>query len=131
MAKMTGVLVLCATILAGCAGDPIYTSAVRLDTGTEFAANPRVEILQAAPNRPYEKIALLETRMWAGVSLPQLLESMQKKAAQLGADAIVPVSFEERSTQQQLIYNPWLGGYQTLGGGANPVLRGYAIRYRR
>jgi hypothetical protein len=54
---------------------------------------------------------------------------MRKKAAAIGADAVIPTQDASERQQQSLLYNPWLGGYQTLGGGTVPIIRGIAIKY--
>lgn len=118
-------LLVVAFVLCGCA----TTSAVMLDSGASYPPTKNVQILTQAPARPFKQIAMLEATGPVNTPLPDLLESMKQKAAAIGADAVIPT--EDASTQQQqaLMYNPWLGGYQTVGGGTVPVIRGIAIKY--
>jgi len=110
-------------LITGCA----TTNVVLLDETKKYPPTKSVQILNSIPNRPYEVIAQLETRESVGQSLPNLLESMREKAKFVGADAIIPIEEGREKLQQGFIYNPWLGGYQTIVGGQVPILRGYAI----
>jgi hypothetical protein len=100
-----------------------------LEGGETYPATDNVQILTEPPVRPFKQIAMPEARGPVGTSTPDLLESMKRKAAEIGADAIIPT--EDASVQQQpgFMYNPWLGGYQTIGGGTVPGIRGIAIKY--
>ena len=112
--------------LVGCA----RTSVVMLEGGAQYAPTASAELLTSAPTRPFKPIAILETRAdAAGVPLPKLLESMRDRAASIGAHAVMPPDDVSETTPQGVIYNPWLGGYQTTGGATIPVLRAIAIRY--
>jgi hypothetical protein len=110
-------------ILSSCA----TTSVALLDESTNYPPTQSVQILTSNPNQRFKVIAHLETKGSAGQSLPELLESMREKAKTIGADAIIPTEEGIEKVQQGIIYNPWLGGYQTIGGGNFPILRGYAI----
>ena len=125
MTKTRAVFLLAALVLSGCA----TTSAVMLESGVSYPPTQNVRILTQAPTRSFKQIAILEARGPVNTPMTDLLESMKQKAAAIGADAVIPT--ENASTQQQpgLMYNPWLGGYQTIGGGTIPVIRGVAIKY--
>jgi len=112
-----------AVIISGCT----TTDAVRLNDSSAYSPSDYVAIFNEPPNRPYEELALLESRGAVGQSLPDLLESMRQSAKELGADAIIPTM--ERSEYQLpgFIYNSLIGGYISLPGGRVPILRGYAI----
>ena len=112
-------------LLTGCA----TTSVLILDESKQYPPTQYVEILNSSPSEPYVVIAQLETRGAVGTSLPQILESMRDEAKSIGADAIIPTEDVSEQQQQGLMYNPWLGGYQTLPGGKVPVIRGLAIKY--
>lgn len=115
------------SILSSCA----TTSIILLDESTNYPPTNSVQILMSAPKVPYKVIAHLETKGTAGQSLPELLENMREEAKTIGADAILPTEEGNEKVQQGIIYNPWLGGYQTIGGGNRPILRGYAIVYSK
>ena len=119
-------LVACAAIW-GCA--TTNTSVVMLETGAVYAPSPRAELLTNAPSRPFKAIAILETQGHGGTPMPKLLESMRDKAAAIGAHAVMPPEDASTTTPQSVMYNPFLGGYQTVGGVTVPVIRAVAIRY--
>lgn len=112
---------------AGCA----QTSLVMLDDTRKFAPSEGVRILDQTPNEPFEVIARLETRGSVSQGIPELLNQMRKEAQKVGADAIIPVEERQERQQQGLMYNPWLGGYQTIGGGNVPIITSYAIILER
>jgi len=103
------------------------TNVVLLDESKKYAPSQSVQILDRPPEQPYEVIAQLETRGAVGKTRPELLQSMREEAKGIGADAIIPTEEGREQLQQGIIFNPWLGGYQTIGGGQVPILRGYAI----
>lgn len=113
-------------LLAGCA----QTSAVVLDPSKSYPPTSNVEILVGPPTRSYVPIAMLEAIAPVGTPLPQLLESMRQKAMAVGADAVIPTENASREVPQGVMFNPWLGGYQTIGGGQVPIIRGIAIKYQ-
>ena len=115
------------TLIAGCA----TTSVTRVDSGTTYSPTEHVELLFDQPDRPYTTIAVLESRGPIGLGLPELLEDMKEKAKAVGADAVIPIQDASQQQAPGLIYNPWLGGYQTIGGGTIPGVRGIAIKYQQ
>jgi hypothetical protein len=112
-------------ILIRCAS----TSVVLTDDTVVYPPTEKVEILTEKPNKPFKIIAKLETKGYKGTSQTTILKSMREKAKSIGADAIVPGEDASEFNLPGVIYNPWLGGYQTIGGGKIPILRGYAIKY--
>lgn len=125
MTKTQAVLLLFALVLSGCA----TTSAVMLESGITYPPTQDVQILTQEPTRPFKQIAILEARGPVNTPITDLLKSMKQKAAAIGADAVIPTQDASTHQQQGLMYNPWLGGYQTIGGGTIPVIRGVAIKY--
>jgi len=113
--------------ISGCA----TTSVLMFDESRQYPESQFVAILNENPSEPYIVIAQLETRGAVGTSLPQILESMRDEAKIIGADAIIPTEDVSEQQQMGLMYNPWLGGYQTLGGGKVPIIRGHAIKYKK
>ena len=120
-------LILFSIFISGCA----TTSVLILDESKYYLPSQFVAILNEPPSEPYIVIAQLETRGAVGTSLPQILESMRDEAKTIGADAIIPTEDVSERQQMGLMYNPWLGGYQTLPGGKVPVIRGHAIKYKK
>lgn len=118
-------IVLSILFFTGCA----TTSSILLDDSLQYPKTKTVQIINSVPDKPYHVIAQLETRGTVGQSIPLLLESMREEAKSIGANAIIPTEESREQIQQGLIYNPWLGGYQTIGGGSVPIVRGLAIVY--
>lgn len=110
-------------VLGGCA----TTSVVMLEPGKTYLAVSHTQLLVKVPDRPYKQIAILESRGPVNTPLPDLLENMRQKGQEIGADAVLPTQ-DASQDSQGLMYNPWLGGYQTLGGRV-PIIRGIAIKY--
>ena len=119
-------VLLMAFILSGCA----TTTAVMLESGVTYSPTQNVQILTEVPTRSFKQIAILEARGPVNTPITDLLESMRDKAAIIGADAVIPTQDASTHQQQGLMYNPWLGGYQTIGGGTIPVISGMAIKYK-
>src|SRR3989339_1062526 len=120
--KVIQILLSC-FIIAGCA----QTSIVKMDDTKKFAPSMGVRVLEQAPDQPFEIIARLETRGSVGQGIPILLNQMKEEARKIGADAIIPIEERQERQDQGIIYNPWLGGYQTIGGGNVPIVTSYAI----
>ena len=100
-----------------------------LESGVSYPPTQNVQLLTEAPTRDFKQIAMLEARGPLNTPLTDLLESMKQKSAAIGADAVLPTENASTQTQPGLMYNPWLGGYQTIGGGTIPIIRGFAIKY--
>jgi hypothetical protein len=120
------IVILNLLILSSC----VTTSVVMTDNNLKYPPSQSVLFLSELPDKPYITIAILETKGYQGKSFPDLLENMREKAKRIGADAIIPTQEGVEKLQQGVIYNPWLGGYQTIGGGSNPILRGVAIKFK-
>ncbi|WP_139223277.1 hypothetical protein [Microbulbifer thermotolerans] len=118
-------LILACLFFSGCA----QTSVLMLETSAYYSPTSSVDIIGEPPKRPYKKIAMLESTGPVNTPMTKLLESMRQKAMTIGADAVMPVQDASYQQQQGVIYNPWLGGYQTTAGGTVPKIRGIAIKY--
>lgn len=121
------VIVLSIVVLSGCA----QTSVVLIDDTIKLSPSQSVLILDEPPSEPFKILARLETRGSQNQSIPPLLNQMRDEAKKIGADAIIPVEEREGLIRQQLMYNPWLGGYQTTGGNRYPIVTSYAIVYEK
>ena len=121
------IILLSCLLLIGCT----QTSVVLLDDSLRLAPSDNVRIIEQPPEESFQIIARLETRGAANQSIPPLLNQMREEAKKIGADAIIPVEERQEWQQQGLLYNPWLGGYQTIGGGNVPIVTSYAIILER
>ena len=119
-------LIPCLVFLNGC----VSTKAVMRDESLKLPKSRIVKICDQRPEKTHFVIATLETKGSMGVSLPEILEGMRKKAKEIGADAIIPTRDVSEYRTPGFIYNPWLGGYQSFPGGRMPAVQGYAIVYK-
>lgn len=117
----------CLLFLWGCVTS--QSSIVKLDDTAEYVASDKTVILLEPPTRDFKKIAIIETRGVGNAGLPEMLDGMKQEAQKIGADAVLPVQDTSETVPPSVIYNPWLGGYQTLGGGRISSIRGIAIKY--
>jgi hypothetical protein len=88
-----------------------------------------LEVLNAAPSRPYEEIGVVDAIGEPGSFNAQLLERIKAQAQAIGADAIV-VRDVSRSTGPQSRYDPATGAYLQTNGEVIPAFKGIAIKYR-
>lgn len=121
----TALMAFFATAICGC----VSTNVVMRDTTEKYPPSANVEVLMSEPSKPYRVLATLESQGGVGVAFSTLIEDMRTKAATIGADAVVVIQGGSENIPQQLLYNPAIGSYQTLGGGNKPVLWGAAIKY--
>ena len=128
----------------------VTTQVVPLNPARTFAPTENVEVLLEKPNRPYDEIALLESRGELGVTESDLLNDAREKARALGADAIVRLDTERVYYPPVAVYDPWYdpfywrpyryrhvapfahpwGAYTVVGGGYSYVLKALAIKYQ-
>jgi hypothetical protein len=112
--------------LAGCAAGPqVQVSAL---SGTHYAPTSLVETLGKAPDRPYTTIAKIHAEAPAGTPSAQVIAIIEKRAAALGADAVI-LHNESHSTPAQVQFNPSGGNYQNLPPQITPIYSGEAIRW--
>ncbi|MBT3011226.1 MAG: hypothetical protein KME41_05810 [Candidatus Thiodiazotropha sp. (ex Lucina pensylvanica)] len=105
----------CLLFLWGCVTS--QSSIVKLDDTANYLASDKTIILLEPPTRDFKKIAIIETRGVGNAGLPEMLDGMKQEAQKIGADAVLPVQDTSKTVPPSVIYNPWLGDYQTLGGG--------------
>ena len=120
---------LCATLVLSAVSGCITTSVVMMDPMTTYPTVSNTQLLVRDPGKSYKQIAVLESRGPVNTPLPDLLESMRQKGMEIGADAVLPTQDASQDNAPGIMYNPWLGGYQTLPGGRLPVVRGIAVKY--
>ena len=86
--------------------------------------NTSIEFLQEAPNRPFIKVAVVESTKlwWAYASWEDLRQGICQEAVTVGADAIIEV------TSAKSRYDATFGFVGTSGD--TKQLRGIAIRYK-
>jgi hypothetical protein len=147
----TVLLALLALVATGCA--TVRTQVVELKPTTRYAPTEQVEILLAKPDRPYEEIALIESRGDIGASEAELLERARAQARAIGAHALVKLETERHYHPPVALYDPWYdpfwafpryrfhpyrpfspfwhpwGAHRVVPGGYSYTLKTLAIRY--
>lgn len=145
--------ILVAAIMAGCAS--VTSRVTVLDPAQSFPPTRDVAILFEYPPGPYTRVALIESEGVVGGTETDLLEDARKRAAELGADAVVRLELRVMHyppmpvydpTYPNLFYAPYrypyryyyppypyplfpYDGYRLVGGGDALALKSMAIRY--
>ena len=112
--------------LGGCAGGPQLQ--VKPLSATHYAPTSLVTTLTVPPQRPYMPIAEINGSAPAGTAPAQVVAAITKRAAELGADAII-LHDESRSTPAQMQFNPSGGLYQNIPGQVTPIYSAEAIHW--
>ncbi len=112
--------------LGGCAGGPQLQ--VKPLSATHYTPTSLVTTLTAPPQRPYAPIAEIKASAPAGTAPAQVIAAITKRAAELGADAII-LHNESRSTPAQMQFNPSGGLYQNIPGQVTPIYSAEAIHW--
>jgi len=116
-------------VIALCACACVKTDATLVDPSARFAPTSSVELVLSEPTRPYSVIGMVDAQGAVGTTDAQLIEALREKAREIGANGIYVLGRTDQPQQQQLMFNPWLGGYQTLGGGTLPGMKAAALRW--
>ncbi|MBZ0264813.1 hypothetical protein K8I28_09100 [bacterium] len=110
----------------GCAS----ADAILLNPSIEYPPTEHVELLLDEPNLEYVVIALIEGTATQYNTKSEAIEKMQKKAAQVGAHALIIVSEETDYVSASIVPNPVQGSAPLyVKGGKTLALSGKAIRY--
>ncbi|MBW9249307.1 MULTISPECIES: hypothetical protein [Acidithiobacillus] len=112
--------------LGGCAGGPQLQ--VKPLSATHYTPTSLVTTLTVPPQRPYMPIAEINGSAPAGTAPAQVVAAITKRAAELGADAII-LHDESRSTPAQMQFNPSGGLYQNIPGQVTPIYSAEAIHW--
>ena len=121
--------VLVSLAIALCVGARVKADATLVDPNAKLAPTSSVELVLSEPSRPYSVIGMVEAHGPVGTTDADLIDALREKAREIGANGIYVVGRADQQQQQQLMFNPWLGAYQTLGGGTLPVLKAAALRW--
>lgn len=115
-----------ALILGGCAEGPVLQ--VQTITQHSYPPSSTVETLNTTPTHPYEVIAHIRGQAPAGTPVAQVLAAIERKAAALGADAVILHDHSQR-TAATLQFNPAGGNYQNNSAQIIPIYNATAIRW--
>ena len=121
--------VLC-LMLAGCAtGGSTVPSVTRLTT-QHYAPTQTVDVLSAAPDRPFTRIAQLKlTDPTGSATRSQLIAQLSGSAKDLGANAIVVAQAADQPGGSQIGFNPSGGQMQGSADQTSLTVSALAIRY--
>ncbi len=102
-------------LLVGCASPETAMQIKLLAPAGSYPAQSLVQVLTAAPDKNYVKIASLSMTGAPGAPAVQIIDALQKKAGDLGANALI-VQQHAQAASSQLQFNPVGGQYQTQPG---------------
>jgi hypothetical protein len=108
------------SIIAGCAAP----QAEILSKTDSFPPTANVEILLDRPARPHKTFAILEDTY--GGTPEEINDRLARRAREIGADAIVIVSINDKTATEWLLNDP----YYNVRGGHRPHYRPVKHRYR-
>lgn len=148
------VVLLVTGLAAGCAS--VSTKVTVLDPAQKFAPTRDVVILFDYPPEPYTRLALIESQGVVGGTEAELLDDARKRAATLGANAVVRLEVKSVYYPPMPVYDPTYANlfyssyrypyryyysapypyamfpyddYRWVGGGEAQTLKAVAIRY--
>ncbi|MDD3761456.1 MAG: hypothetical protein PHO57_11610 [Acidithiobacillus sp.] len=114
-------------VLSGCASETQVS--VQSVSRLHFSPSTTVQVFSKVPdNRPFIVIAKLAAEGPAGTPSSQVLAALEKKAAALGADAIV-LRNDSQKTAPVLQYNPSGGTYNEPKSEIIPRYTAKALRW--
>lgn len=124
---MNKCILLLLILLQGCA----TSYSILLDENQKYKPTKSVELLTTNPEREFIQIGIIETKSgYANEPFTALINSARTKAKAIGADAILLINNETSQTPQGVMYNPYLGGYQTIGGVNIQTIKFLAIKWK-
>lgn len=111
--------IVAALMLAACA-----TPRVEVLSQTQtFPPTTEVDILLDPPKRPFKSFALLED--WAGGTTAEINERLKQKGRELGADAILITSVNDKTVTDWIRVDPCYDYRVYCGPRYRPVRHGY------
>ncbi len=113
----------------GCSGPVTYTKLSNEKFPPKKADDIKVYI-DEKPNKEFKKIALISTNMWKE-NLATNIEWIKRKAAELGADAIILFRADPHSSGGSLVASPVGNSFMALGspGASGYNYSAYAVKY--
>lgn len=119
----------CGILLTACASTGVVAPHVERLTTVQYTPTQVVDVLDAAPTAPFQRVARLRVDDPTGTATrAQLVAELQAAAGKLGANAVV-VSAEVRSGGANVGFNPAGGQIQDVAGTSQVSLTALAIRY--
>ncbi len=118
---MRTLIVVVSLLVSGCLAAPTKVAMVR--HGETFPPTQSVEILFETPKKPFEKIAILETK-GSSDAYTDMVNRLQKKGMKIGAHAIILDSPQKDTSLE-------IEEFMTFGIlGNDRILKGITIRWR-
>lgn len=124
-------LAILGSVVAACATTGSNTVRVQQLTATHYEPTQVVDVLDAVPTKPSERIARLEVEDPTGTAThSQLVAELVAAAQKLGANAVV-LDSEKRAGGADVGFNPSGGQIQDVNSPGPVTLTAVAIRYVR
>ena len=116
-------------LLFACSGPITYTKLSNENYPPKHADNIEVYI-DEKPNKEFKKIALISTNMWKE-NLATNIKWIKRKAAKLGADAIILFRADPHSSGGGIVASPVGGSFMALGtsGASGYNYSAYAVKF--
>lgn len=116
-------------LLFGCSGPVTYTKLSNENYPPKYVDNIEVYI-DEKPNKEFKKIALISTNMWKE-NLATNIEWIKRKAAELGADAIILFRADPHSSGGSIVAGPVGNSFMALGtsGASGYNYSAYAVKF--
>jgi hypothetical protein len=116
-------------LIVGCSGPVTHTKLSSENYSPKSVDNIEVYI-DEKPKKEFKKIALISTNMWKE-NLATNIKGMKRKAAELGADAIILFRADPHSSGGGLLAGPVGSSFMVLGasGASGYNYSAYAIKF--
>jgi hypothetical protein len=98
-----------------------------LDPAKSYPPTENVQLMLVNPDRPYVMIGIIEAKGSQYNNQSQVVRAAQKRAAKIGAHAIIPVTNERKEVNPQIIPNGGAPIY--IMGGTQLTMKFAAIRF--
>jgi len=120
-------LLFAVSVLSACT--PSSPEVIRSAGSPVYPPTQYVDLLESAPARPYQEIAVIDAPGEPGTLRTQLIAQIRQQAQQLGADAVI---LQDLSRPAPVVtrLNPTTGTYDSIGGQLVPAFKAIAIKYR-
>lgn len=117
---------LLALLASGC----VNTDVVMIDPSKSYAPTYGAQLIFEDPSQPHEVIAIIEGNGGIFNNQSDVLKKIQKKAADIGAHAVVPITSESEYVPPTVTQNVD-GSLLTVPGGTKRTVKAAAIRFER
>jgi hypothetical protein len=115
-----------ALALTACATRPVAMRVEYFAGAPSYPRQPFIQVLTQPPSMGYQKIARIRATGGSGLSETQVLDALEQKARDLGANAVI-INNITRHESSTVNYNPSGGQYAFTQARSAPSFDGLAI----